>query len=101
MWHLKLGHPSLLALRKVFDSLHLKYSNSYLSFCDACKLGKLHQLPFQHSTFKDSSTLELMFTYVWGPFPLLSLEGHRYYVIFVDSYSRYSWLFLLKLKSEV
>ena len=38
---------------------------------------------------------------VWGPSPLTSLLSFNYYVIFVDDYSRFTWLFLLKHKNEV
>ncbi|KAI5327261.1 hypothetical protein L3X38_026657 [Prunus dulcis] len=38
---------------------------------------------------------------VSGPAPLESFDGYRYYVTFVDDFSRVTWLHLLKFKSEV
>jgi hypothetical protein len=77
IWHLKLGHPAPLVLRKVLSSLHLQYDNNHVNFCDACKMGKMHQLPFHHSSFKAAGPLDLIFTDVWGPSPMLSVEGFQ------------------------
>ena len=44
--------------------------------------------------------LELVFSDVWGP-AQTSVSGHNYYVSFIDAYSRFTWLYLLKRKSDV
>ena len=36
-----------------------------------------------------------------GPAPVPSRNGFHYYVVFIDDYSRYTWLYFLKAKSEV
>jgi len=38
---------------------------------------------------------------IWGPYSIPSIHGHKYFLIIVDDYSRYTWIFLLKRKSEV
>lgn len=35
-----------------------------------------------------------------GPSPVVSSQGFKYYVIFVDSFSRFTWFYPLKCKSE-
>ena len=45
--------------------------------------------------------LELVVADVWGPAPVTSSNGYKYYVSFLDAYSRYTWICLLKTKSEV
>jgi hypothetical protein len=37
---------------------------------------------------------------VWGP-TIESFDGYKYFVSFVDDFSRVTWIYLLKLKSEV
>ena len=37
----------------------------------------------------------------WGPSPVTSIGGSRYFVIFIDDYSRYSWIFSMKSRSEI
>ena len=38
---------------------------------------------------------------VWGPSPINSIGGSRYFVVFVDDYSRYSWVFLMCFHDEL
>ena len=44
---------------------------------------------------------QLIFTDVWGPTFVPSTNGARYYVSFLDDYSKFLWLFPIKLKSDV
>uniref|UniRef100_A0A453T648 Integrase catalytic domain-containing protein n=1 Tax=Aegilops tauschii subsp. strangulata TaxID=200361 RepID=A0A453T648_AEGTS len=38
---------------------------------------------------------------VWGPCEVRSISGHRWFVTFIDCFSHYTWLYLLKHKSDV
>ena len=69
--------------------------------CDACSLAKSHKLPFSQSTYKSTRPLALIHSDVWGLAPITSHFGYSYYVIFVDDYSKYTWLFPMKNKSDV
>lgn len=51
------------------------------------------------STVYDNS-FYVIYTDLYGPSPYLSSSGYRYYVAFVDGYTRYTWLYFLKQKSE-
>jgi hypothetical protein len=59
------------------------------------------QLPFSHSNTSASFPLQIVYSDVWGPAPITSLNGFRYYVSFIDAYSRFTWFFPLKNKSQV
>ena len=69
--------------------------------CIHCLHGKMHRLPFPSSRFVANSPFELVHTNLWGPAPLDSINGYKYYVIFVDHFTRFTWLYLLTNKSEV
>ena len=60
----------------------------------------MHRFHLNKTPFGSSSILELVHSDVWGLSPLTSLLGFNYYIIFVDDYSRFTWLFLLKHKTE-
>jgi histone deacetylase 1/2 len=44
--------------------------------------------------------LEQVFSDVWGPAPL-SVGKHAYYVSFIDDFSKFTWIYLLKKRSDV
>jgi len=77
----------------------LANSNKH-SVCDACQKAKSRQLPFPHSSTVSQHPLEIIYSDVWGPAPK-SVDGHKYYVSFIDAYSKFTWIYLLKFKSEV
>ncbi|KAL5843514.1 hypothetical protein ACOSQ4_009472 [Xanthoceras sorbifolium] len=60
IWHAKLGHPAPIILQKVLHALHFPYNVNAPSFCDSCKLGKLHKLPFTRSEIRATSPLQLI-----------------------------------------
>nr|KYP59043.1 Retrovirus-related Pol polyprotein from transposon TNT 1-94 [Cajanus cajan] len=63
-------------------------------------MSKAHQLPFTDSTTEYNTPLQLVFSDIWGPSPVASSSGARYYIIFIDAFSKYSWIFLLHTKSQ-
>jgi transposase InsO family protein len=44
--------------------------------------------------------LELVFSDVWGP-ACESVGRNKYYVSFIDDFSKFTWIYLLKHKSDV
>ncbi|KAL5823959.1 hypothetical protein ACOSQ4_021859 [Xanthoceras sorbifolium] len=101
-WHVKLGHPSINVVKQFLKMSKIPFKDqTTLSFCDSCKCGKMHQLPFPTSQTKATHPLELVYSDVWGPAPVLSTNGYRYYLHFVDSFTRYTWIYPLHSKFEV
>ncbi|CAH9083274.1 unnamed protein product, partial [Cuscuta epithymum] len=100
-WHLRLGHPHLEALKSVLKHCNVPTINkSELDFCSSCCLGKVHRLPSSPSTTIFQSPFELIFTDLWGPAPVLSFDGYSYYISFIDAFTRYTWIYFLKKKSD-
>lgn len=64
-------------------------------------MAKSHRLPFSLSDTSTSAPFQLVHMDVWGPSPIPSNKGFRYYLLVIDDYTRYSWLFPLHYKSEV
>ena len=102
-WHDKLGHPSTKILTHIIShfKLPIQLNQSKFSFCDSCQCNKSHRLPFGVSNLQSREPLDLLYTEVWGTSPIHSMDGYSYYVIFVDHFTKYSWLFPLALKSDV
>ena len=66
-----------------------------------CQLGKQTALPFNNSVSHAFSPFDLIHSDVWGPSPITIHGGSRYFVIFVDDFSRYTWIYLFKNRSEL
>ncbi|KAL6328776.1 hypothetical protein AAG906_003793 [Vitis piasezkii] len=100
-WHHRLGHPSLSIFKNIMSSFHLDVSRpSNFNFnCNSCQCNKSHKLPFSTSTLSTSSPLEVIFTDIWTS-PVYSTDNFKYYVIFVDHFTKYIWFYPLKRKSD-
>src|SRR5206468_4592975 len=46
------------------------------------------------------SPLYLIHCDIWGPSPEPSLTGDKYFILFLDDYSRFLWIYPLKYKSD-
>ena len=89
-----------MALSSV-DNVCISCGNKSLSHCKHCLSGKMHQFSFPISNFQALKPLELMHSDVWGPAPVTSLNDFQYYILFVDEYSKFTWLYLLKHKFDL
>ena len=58
-------------------------------------------MPFNSSETISTNIFDLIHSDVWGPSPISSIGGSQYFVVFVDDYSRYSWIFHIKHRSEL
>ena len=91
MWHRRLGHPNMRILHKVISTYGLPTLSVNKSFsCDACLTSKSHHLPYSKSIHQTHKALEIVHSDLWGPSPVISHAGNKYYVIFVDNFTRYT-----------
>ena len=58
-------------------------------------------MSFNNNESISNSIIELIHSDVWGPSPVASIGGSRYFVVFIDDYSRYSWIFPMKSRFEI
>ena len=72
-----------------------------VSACTGCALGKAQRTPIpKKSQFRCSRLLELVHSDLNGPIEVPSLGGSRYFVTFIDDFSRWTSLYTMKAKSE-
>jgi transposase InsO family protein len=70
--------------------------------CEGCILSKHLEEKFEKGKARRaSSSLDLVHSDLMGPFPHLSIIKSRYFLNFIDDYSRYTWVYFLKKISEV
>ncbi|XP_052725873.1 retrovirus-related Pol polyprotein from transposon TNT 1-94 isoform X1 [Vigna angularis] len=96
--HAQFGHPSLAKLQQLVPRLSTLSSLS----CESCQLGKHTRSSFPRSVSqRASSPFSLVHSDIWGPSRVKSILGFQYFVTFIDDYSRCTWLFLMKNRSEL
>lgn len=101
-WHRRLGHPHPDLLKSMLFNFSLPVSNKSLSAsCNSCHMGKSSKLHLLPSSFNSTNVLDLIFCDVWGPAPIKSFNGDSYFLLCVDHFTRYMWIFPLKHKSDV
>jgi hypothetical protein len=91
-WHHHLGHLcgsrlSALLRRGLLGSVLGRES---LDHCQGCRLGKQVQLSYFSSELVSQYPFDLVHSDVWGPSPFVSMSGHKYYIIFIDDFSRHT-----------
>jgi transposase InsO family protein len=101
VWHHRLGHPSSDIVTRIIKDNKLPTSSFDLNktICSSCQLGKGKKQPFHASNRITTSPLHLIHTDLWTS-PIASITGFKYYVAFIDDFSRYTWIYPLHQKSE-
>ena len=106
LWHRRLAHIQPATLLQMSKSqsirgLQVSHKNTELTSCTGCILGKAHRsaIPTKSET-RASKLLELVHSDVNGPIEVPSLGGSRYFVTFIDDFSRCTTLYTMKAKSE-
>ena len=78
-------------------------SNSSLDFdfYENCVHGKQNHVSFPSCGKRAKQILELVHNDVFGPMKVPSMGKFVYYVSFIDDFSRNTWIYFLRNKSEV
>ena len=88
-------------MSKIIKDHHLPVSSSVLSSCSSCHLEKLAKLPFASVEHTTDAPFQIVHSDVWGPSPVTSYHGFRYFVLFIDDFTRFTWIYFLQNKSDV
>lgn len=104
LWHSRLGHVNfqamiLMSKNKMASGLpdftHPK--NVY----KGCLMSKQARRPFpSHTSFIAKECLELIHGDICGPISPPTQSGNKYFLLFVDDFSRAMWVYMLKTKDE-
>ena len=65
-------------------------------------MGKHHRSTYPaRDSIPSSRAFDLIHCDVWGPSRVPSPSRHLYYIVFVDDYTRVSWVYLIKDRRQV
>ena len=83
--HRRLGHPNISKLRNMVS----RFSRLSSLECESCQLGKHTHVSFPKNLESQTKfPFELVHTDIWGPSQTASTLGFRYFVTFIDDFSR-------------
>ena len=91
LWHRRLGHMSEKGMKMLLLSKGKLPELKSIDFdmCESCILRKQKKVSFlKTSRTSKAEKFELVHTDLWGPSPVASLGGSRYYITFIDDSSR-------------
>nr|KYP46330.1 Retrovirus-related Pol polyprotein from transposon TNT 1-94 [Cajanus cajan] len=103
LWHMRFGHYHFSGLnflsRKEYVS-GLPVINIPEGICETCEIGKKHRESFPTGkSWRARKPLEI----VHSDLCMVEIPSHggsRYFITFIDDFSRKAWVYLLKQKSE-
>ena len=106
LWHYRFGHLGMENIMKLVNDKLVEGMDNATDLtsviCEACIMGKQHRCPYpKGSAERATEPFQLIHSDVCGPMSTTSLGGSRYYVTFIDDYTRYTTVYFLKTKDEV
>ena len=102
LWHKRLGHISKERILRLIKSEVLPQLDftDWNNTCVDCIKGKQTKHVSKQAATRSSGLLDLIHTDICGPFDVPSWGGERYFITFIDDYSRYCYLYLLHERTQ-
>jgi hypothetical protein len=100
-WHCWMNHPGMEHLKKMLngDIVNDFTVSDARRACDECDISKLTRAP--HMKPAECAKGVLGTSIFRRPWPSARKKGERYWVMFIDDFSRFTMLYLLKSKDQV
>ncbi|KAM1041809.1 hypothetical protein ACFX2C_030939 [Malus domestica] len=105
LWHKRFGHLNMTSLENLqkYEMVQgIPKMDHCNETCEGCAFGKHHRDPFEvGKASRVTKPLELIHTDVCRPMQTTTISGNRYFLSFIDDYSRMCWVYFMRFKSEV
>jgi transposase InsO family protein len=102
LWNRRLDHlnyKALPVLRKMVTGLP-QFQIDHEEVCKGCALGKNVKGSFKRSDIRSKCIWDIIHSDVCRQMIVTSLGKFVYYVLFIDDYSKKTWIYFLKTKDE-
>ena len=104
LWHRRMGHLNFENIMKVSEKGAIrdfpKFVKPLKSVCKHCQHGRQTKASFKAKEHTTSHPLEIVHIDLYGPTRTKILQGEYYFMLFIDDYTRMTWVTFLKEKSE-
>ncbi|MFS7920646.1 putative RNA-directed DNA polymerase [Helianthus anomalus] len=98
-WHDRLGHPGAQVLDVLSRYFSFPCNKNKSSICHSCQVSNSKRLPFYASNTFTFSPFDIIHCDLWTS-PILSKTCYKYYMVLIDNFSHFIWVYPLKYKSE-
>ncbi|KAF7778932.1 hypothetical protein Agabi119p4_3277 [Agaricus bisporus var. burnettii] len=104
IWHRRLGHISIEVVKRMLkgnlvDGLNVVGPMELEGLCEDCIFGKHTSHPYTGHATIETQPLQRVYIDIWGPSPVQSAGGAKYFMLIVDGATSYRKLYFLTTKS--
>ena len=99
LWHQRLGHIGLNPMKRMISHGMISCKINDFQKCELCVKSKMIKKSFK-SVDRSTDLLNLIHSDICELNGMLTRGGNRYFITFIDDYSRYTYVYLLKHKDE-
>ena len=99
LWHARLGHLNFKYLKFMSKYCMISYKHDDEKKCEICIQAKMTKKHFSKSD-RNSIMLELVHSNVYELNGVLTRGGKRYFITFIDDFSRFTCVYLMRNKDE-
>lgn len=100
LWHKRFGHLNYRALKLMAKNKMIHGLPDIVfdgEFCESCTFGKQGRNSFpKGTTYKTRERLNLVHSDICKPITPGSFGGKRYFITFIDDFTRRTWVYFLK-----
>lgn len=100
-WHKTLNHVGRYDLKKLDNTLNILVNLDVPFNCLTCIEAKMKRFSFKLKGIRTTQPLEKVHTDTSGIIRIANFEGVRYFVVFLDDFTRFQVIFLLARKFQV
>nr|GEV11210.1 hypothetical protein [Tanacetum cinerariifolium] len=105
LWHRRLGHVNFKTMNKLVKGNLVRglpskiFKNDHT--CVSCQKRKQHKATCKAKLVSSiSQPLQMLHMDLFSPTSVMSVNHKKYYLVVIDDFSRFSWLFFLATKDE-
>ena len=99
LWHQRLGHIGLNSMKRMISHGMISCKINDFQKRELCVKSKMIKKSFK-SVDRSTNLLNLIHSDICELNGMLTRGGNRYFITFIDDYSRYTYVYLLKHKDE-
>lgn len=104
IWHRRFGHVPTDIIHRMsreglLDGLDALGGTQMKALCEDCIFGKHTSHPFNNPSSAEKDVLERIYIDIWGPAPVVSAGGAKYFMLVVDGASSYRKVYFIPSKS--